>query len=112
MSKQAGIALDDRAKRAVENTPNTKLTDNGLEIEVQRNQHPDQAGRSSVRSGVFYQPSGSLNKYPYSGSDGYGGLEKIKKTLLLNNPLFVKGATGGKSSTNGLRLCCWKGPIR
>lgn len=91
------IDLNDKSKKSIENTPGAKITENGLEIEVERNQHRDQAGTPSARSGVFYQPSGSYRKYPYLGKGGYGGLEKIKKILMLKNPIFVKGATGGKA---------------
>ena len=91
------LELDERSIQAIENTRGARYTEDGIEVEVERRQHPDQSGATSVRSGVFYQPSGSYNKFPYSGKYGYGGLEQIKKKLLLKNPLFVKGATGGKA---------------
>ena len=89
---------DEKHRKAIEGTPGARLLDEGgFEVEVERNQHPDQAGRPSVRSGVFWQPSGSPNKFPYSGKHGYGGLEKIKGILKFKNPMFVRGATGGRA---------------
>jgi len=83
--------------KAIQNTKGARITEDGLELEIFRNQHPNQSGDYSVRSGVFYQPFGSMRKEPYSGRSGYGGTEKIKGITLLRKPLFVKGATGGKA---------------
>ena len=97
-SEKPSWVPDEKHRRAIEGTPGARLTDEGdFEVEVERSQHPDQAGRTSVRSGVFWQPTGSHNKYPYSGKNGYGGLEKIKGKLKFKNPLFVKGSTGGRA---------------
>lgn len=91
------LPKDEVFSRAVQNTQNARITEHGLEIEVTRNQHPDQGERNSLRSGVFYQPTGSPSRYPYSGKHGYGGIEKIKGLTLLRRPLFVRGATGGRA---------------
>lgn len=91
------LPTDETFIRSVQNTKGARITEDGLELEVTRNQHPDQAGNPSTRSGIFYQPSGSNNKYPYSGKQGYGGEERIEGKTLLQRPLFVKGATGGKA---------------
>ena len=82
---------------AVENTPGARITEDGLAIRLQRNQVPQQAGQESVRTGVFYLPEGSTNsRYYKNATAGYGGKEEIIGETLLKNPLFVKGATGGK----------------
>jgi hypothetical protein len=46
---------------------------------------------------VFYLPEGSTGMKHYGGTSGYGGTEKISGETLYKNPLFVKGATGGKA---------------
>lgn len=91
------LPTDDTFHNAVRNTNGARITEDGLEVEIIRSQHPNQSGTQAVRSGVFYQPSGSKNKDPYSGKHGYGGTEKIKGMTLLRRPLFVKGATGGRA---------------
>lgn len=103
------LPQDEIFKRAVENTKGTKITDKGLEIDLIRNQHPDQGGQYSIRSGVFYQPQGSHNKYPYRGKSGYGGQETIRGKTLLKKPIFVKGATGGKAPQMAYDLINGKG---
>ena len=82
---------------AVKNTPTARISDEGLHINVMRKQKPEQAMTESVRSGVFYLPEGSTNIKHYGGSNSYGGTEKITGETLYKNPLFVKGATGGKA---------------
>ncbi len=99
---------DETFINAVENTGG-KITEDGFEIEVMRNQHPDQAGKNSLRSGVFYQPVGSHNKFPYSGKHGYGGRSKIKGLSLFKRPLFVKGATGGLAPARAYDMLKFKG---
>ena len=89
---------DDVFANAVKNTPGAQITNEGLLMRVQRNQKPEQAGEESVRTGVFYLPEGSEQaRYYSSGKIGYGGTEKITGETLYKNPLFVKGATGGKA---------------
>jgi len=91
------LPTDDIFKQAVANTPTARMTDEGLYINVMRKQKPEQAMTESVRSGVFYLPEGSTNIKHYGGSTSYGGTDKITGETLYKNPLFVKGATGGKA---------------
>lgn len=92
------LPTDDLFLNAVKNTPGAELVDGGLKISLVRNQKPEQAGMESVRGGVFYLPEGSPNTKHYStGVSGYGGKENISGETLVKNPLFVKGATGGKA---------------
>ena len=100
---------DPRFLAAVQNTSGAHVTDDGLEVEVHRRQKPEQSGSPSLRSGVFYLPSGSGNKNPYTGKSGYGGPEKIQGTTLLRRPLFVKGATGGRAPQMAYDLIKGKG---
>lgn len=62
-----------------------------------RKQKPQQSMTESVRGGVFYLPEGASQMKYYGGSNSYGGTEKIAGETLFKNPLFVKGATGGKA---------------
>jgi len=94
------LPKDDIFSQAVANTPNARITDEGLYINLMRKQKPEQAMTESVRSGVFYLPEGSANIKHYGGSNSYGGTEKITGETLYKNPLFVKGATGGKAPEN------------
>ncbi len=83
---------------AVSNTPGAKVTDDGLLIDLVRYQKPEQAGATSVRTGVFYLPTGAATAKHYkSGKNGYGGRVEVRGETLLRRPLFVKGATGGKA---------------
>lgn len=91
------LPKDDIFNQAVTNTPSARLSDEGLHINVMRKQKPEQAMTESVRSGVFYLPEGSPNMKHYGGSTSYGGTDKITGETLYKNPLFVKGATGGKA---------------
>jgi hypothetical protein len=95
---------------AVQNTPNAQITNEGLLMRVQRNQVPEQSGMESVRTGVFYLPEGSASaKYYKTGKAGYGGKEEIVGETLLKNPLFVKGATGGKAPESAYDSLMGKG---
>ncbi len=87
---------DDVFKQAVANTPGARVTEEGLFMNLQRGQKPEQEAMESVRGGVFYLPEGSSNMRHYKGGD-YGGKQMIEGETLINNPLFVKGATGGKA---------------
>ncbi len=83
---------------AVKGTPSAQMTPEGLMMRVTRNQAPEQGMMPSVRGGVFYLPEGATQaKYYSTGKNGYGGSEKIAGETLVRNPLFVKGATGGKA---------------
>ena len=84
--------------KAVENEPSAQITEEGLLLNLKRLQNPEQSGMESVRTGVFYLPEGqSANLKHYKGKTGYGGAEPIEGETLYKNPLFVKGATGGKA---------------
>jgi hypothetical protein len=91
------LPTDDVFRKAVENTPGATITDEGLVMNIMRKQKPQQAETESVRGGVFYLPEGSASMKYYGGSTSYGGTEKITGETLYKNPLFVKGATGGKA---------------
>jgi hypothetical protein len=91
------LPTDDVFRKAVENTPGASITDEGLVMNVMRKQKPQQAETESVRGGVFYLPEGSTSMKYYGGGNAYGGTEKISGETLYKNPLFVKGATGGKA---------------
>lgn len=84
--------------KAVENEPSAQITNEGLLMNLVRKQAPEQSGSESVRTGVFYLPEGQAsNLKHYGGKTGYGGAEPIEGQTLYKNPLFVKGATGGKA---------------
>jgi len=83
---------------AVKNEPSAQVTDEGLLMNLVRRQKPEQAGDESVRTGVFYLPEGQKkNLTHYKGNTFYGGSLPIEGETLYKNPLFVKGATGGKA---------------
>lgn len=83
---------------AVNGTKGAEITPDGLKMNLVRFQKPEQELEQSVRNGVFYLPEGSANTKHYStGKNGYGGTDKIQGETLYKNPLFVKGATGGKA---------------
>lgn len=92
------LPADDLFQQAVAGTSGAQLVNDGLMLRVQRNQVPDQALRPSVRGGVFYLPEGASQAKHYStGKSGYGGTERVTGETLISNPMFVKGATGGKA---------------
>lgn len=91
------LPTDEIFQKAVANTPSASITDEGLLLNVMRKQKPQQAMTESVRGGVFYLPEGASQMKYYGGSNSYGGTEKIAGETLFKNPLFVKGATGGKA---------------
>jgi hypothetical protein len=92
------LPTDEVFQKAVANTPNAQITDEGLLLNVMRKQKPQQSMTESVRGGVFYLPEGASQIKYYGGADStYGGTEKIVGETLYKNPLFVKGATGGKA---------------
>jgi hypothetical protein len=98
LGKSAALPANDLFPTAVANTPGARIADDGLYMRLQRNQHPDQSMRPSVRGGVFYLPEGAAQAKHYStGKNGYGGSERIAGETLIQSPLFVKGATGGKA---------------
>lgn len=104
------IPDDELFRQAVSNTPGAQISDDGLRMMVQRNQNPDQSLSPSVRGGVFYLPEGATQgKYYSTGKSGYGGTERISGETLVQNPLFVKGATGGKAPQAAIDQIMGKG---
>lgn len=94
---------DEEFLSAVRGTNGAEITPEGLKIKLIRYQRPEQELAESVRSGVFYLPEGNPNVKFYknagtaSNRNTYGGINKIQGETILRNPLFVKGATGGKA---------------
>jgi hypothetical protein len=83
---------------AIANTPGAELLADGVELDLTRYQKEEQTGDTSVRTGVFYLPTGSAQEKHYrGGKNNYGGTVKVQGRTLLRAPLFVKGATGGKA---------------
>lgn len=83
---------------AVGNTPGARVTDDGLVVDLTRWQPDEQSGAQSIRTGVFYLPSGSKQETHYrTGKTGYGGTTRVQGETLIRNPLFVKGGTGGNA---------------
>lgn len=95
---------------AVTQEPSAAITPEGLLMNVKRQQTPKQSGLESVRSGVFYLPEGqAANLKHYKGKTAYGGTEPIEGQTLYKNPLFIKGATGGKAPENAYDSLLGKG---
>ena len=108
--KSPRLPDSDEFAAAVANTPGAAIGDGGLTMRLQRNQHPDQAYEPSVRGGVFYLPEGAPQAKHYStGKSGYGGRERIEGETLIQSPMFVKGATGGKAPEAAFDLLNGKG---
>ena len=86
---------------AVSNTPGASITPEGLLVNVSRFQKPEQELAESVRTGVFYLPTGSQQAKYYKGKGSiggsYGGTQEVVGDTLYKNPLFVRGGTGGKA---------------
>jgi hypothetical protein len=86
---------------AVSNTPGASITPEGLLVNVSRFQKPEQELAESVRTGVFYLPTGSQQAKYYKGKGSiggaYGGTQEVVGDTLYKNPLFAKGGTGGKA---------------
>jgi hypothetical protein len=93
---------------AVTQEPSAAITPEGLLMNVKRQQVPNQFGQESVRTGVFYLPE-SQSASVYKGKQGYGGSEPIQGSTLYKNPLFVKGATGGKAPESAYDQLLGKG---
>lgn len=84
-------------EQAVKNTPGASIQNESLIMPLVRKQMAAQHGMPSVRGGVFYLPEGDRRLSHYSGSGYYGGQDKISGETAVLNPLFVKGATGGRA---------------
>jgi hypothetical protein len=97
---KSNLPQNDVFQSAVRNTPGAKIEGDALQLGVTRRQHPDQEMSESIRGGVFYLPKGSKDQKYYTGTRenfSYGGTQKIEGDTAVKNPLFVKGATGGKA---------------
>ncbi len=101
LNTKVNLPSDPTFAEAVRGTPGASITEEGLRLNVVRYQKPDQSGSNAIRTGMFYLPEKSSNAkyYKKGGTPGnwYGGSEKIEGETLIQNPLFVKGATGGKA---------------
>lgn len=96
---EAPAGLDE----AVRNTPDARFTERGLELNLFRFQKPEQAGEYSGRGGVFYladENSPGVRYYKQgqraSRQTDYGGTQRVDERVVLERPLVVKAATGGK----------------
>jgi hypothetical protein len=95
---------------AVKNTKGAEIVDDGLILCVVRYQPEEQSGENSLRSGVFYLPVDDPNIKYYKGANkNYGGISKFEGNILLKNPIFIKGATGGKAPENAYNQICGNG---
>ncbi len=115
-NQPGGVRLpdDEIFRRAVDNTPGAEVTNDGLLMNLQRWQKPEQEGMESVRTGVFYLPEKSPNATHYRASPNnpYGGPQAIEGETLLRQPLVVKGATGGKAPEVAYDIVNGKGALK
>lgn len=98
---------------AIKNTEGVTLTNDGLEINAIRYQKSTQGGELSVRTGIFYLPLKDKNaKFYKNAKSSYGGTDKFIGTIIVKNPIFVKGATGGKAPENAYDMIKGKGSYK
>jgi len=114
LGTKLNLPNDPEFLQAVQNTPNAQITNEGLLMQLARSQKPEQAGEISGRTGVFYLPEGSksMTHYkhkPTAPNQTYGGSELFSGETLYKNPLFIKGATGGKAPQNAYDQLLGKG---
>lgn len=96
MDYETKMPTDEAFLDAVRNTPGARIEDDGIIIDLERWQKPEQDNEASVRTGVFYLPRGASQSRYYRGGTGfYGGAVHFTGETLLKAPLAVKGATGG-----------------
>lgn len=110
--KRAAMEADQTLMKAISQTKGARMMDEGLALNVTRNQHPNQAMEESIRGGVFYLPEGSKDQKFYTGTGhnyAYGGTERISGETLYKNPLVAKGATGGKAPEAAFDILNGKG---
>jgi hypothetical protein len=113
INMQTSLPSSPEFATAVQNTEGSEITPEGLKMSLQRFQKPEQSGDTSVRQGVFYLPKGSANIKHYKKSNtSYGGTEEIKGDTLVRNPLFTKGATGGKAPEAAFDMLMGKGATK
>ena len=95
MDYETKMPTDEAFLDAVRNTPGTRIEDDGIIVDIERWQKPEQDSEASVRTGVFYLPRGASQSRYYRGGTGfYGGAVHFTGETLLKAPLAVKGATG------------------
>jgi hypothetical protein len=114
LGTKLNLPNDPEFLQAVQNTPNAQITNEGLLMQLARSQKPEQAGEISGRTGVFYLPEGSKSMTHYkhkstAPNQTYGGSELFSGETLYKNPLFIKGATGGKAPQNAYDQLLGKG---
>ena len=96
MDYETKMPTDEAFFDAVRNTPSASIVDDGIIVDIERWQKPEQDNEASVRTGVFYLPRGASQSRYYRGGTGfYGGAVHFTGETLLKAPLAVKGATGG-----------------
>ena len=96
MDYETRMPTDEAFLDAVRNTPGASIADDGIIVDLERWQRPEQDNEASVRTGVFYLPRGASQSRYYRGGTGfYGGPVHLTGETLLKAPLVVKGATGG-----------------
>lgn len=88
---------------AVNNSPDVQITEHGLVIDAIRGQKKEQIGKKSVRTGVFYLPKSSKYISFYKGKYNYGGGNVFEGKIVIKNPIFVKGQTGGIAPENAYK---------
>ena len=101
--KKPSIVMTPEVEEAIRNTPGAVLMDNGdIKLLVSRYQKPEQAGSTSVRTGVFYLPEvkSPYGKHYRSGQNkgpnaSYGGSQYITGQITIHKPYIVKAGTGG-----------------
>jgi hypothetical protein len=110
------LPSDPKFRQAIENTDGATLLDDGLLIDLERFQKPEQAGERSVRTGVFYLPAGDKRgaSYARGGTGGfwYGGEQRLRGETLVRAPLMVKGATGGRAPEAAYEAVKGKGAVK
>jgi len=84
-------------QKAVMNTPGAQfISPHYIKLQVSRYQKPEQGGRLSVRTGVFYLPElKSPYQRHYKGGKSYGGSQYISGTIVCKQPYVLKAGTGG-----------------
>ena len=96
--QQPSWLTDPMQTEAIRNTAGAEITAEGILLKAVRFQKPEQSGMFSIRSGVFYLPEvkSPYQRYYSTGKVGYGGKQKIERTIEVKNPIILKGASGGK----------------
>lgn len=91
--------LPDDLVKAIENTPGASIQPDGsIRLRVARYQAPEQAGRPALRGAVFYLPEAKsrYQRYYTTGREGYGGRQRVEGEVVIRNPIWAKGASGGR----------------